>query len=267
MHRIKSEKFFKALEQASTTHQFFATTPSGVSLNEFDYEEKRKQFENLLEECRSIGLASAAAVIERAIEVWCSAGEEINDEGKKILALDKAKCGRLHTYLSQATSRIPDDLSAQVLIALDTRRSTLFEELRPFGDVVFNAFPAGQNDLEEAAKCLALERGTACVFHLMRALESAASVIAAKIGATIKDLHGRSLPWGVIAENMKPRIDIMPAGSDLQIKWYRVQQDLVVVNRAWRVPTSHPRESYTPDEAQEVFDATRAFMKELAPLA
>jgi hypothetical protein len=42
--------------------------------------------------------------------------------------------------------------------------------------------------------------------------------------------------------------------------------NLVAVNRAWRVPTNHPKETYTPDQAQEVFDATRTFMRELAPL-
>ena len=100
----------------------------------------------------------------------------------------------------------------------------------------------------------------------MRALESAAHKIADSIGATIVDQHGRGLGWGVIAQNMKPKIDAMPTGSPAQVNWYRVQADLVVVNRAWRVPTSHPKESYTVEQAQEIFDGVRAFMKELAPL-
>lgn len=75
------------------------------------------------------------------------------------------------------------------------------------------------------------------------------------------------LGWGVIAENMRPIIGAMPKGSSNQIKWYRVQQDLVAINRAWRVPTNHPKESYSPEEAEEIFGATKAFMSELAPLA
>jgi hypothetical protein len=102
---------------------------------------------------------------------------------------------------------------------------------------------------------------------LMRALESAAQVVANKLGATIHDANGKGLPWGVIAENMKPKIDAMTKGSDEQIKWYRVQNDLVVINRAWRVPTSHPKETYTLEQAEEIFEATKAFMRELAPLA
>jgi hypothetical protein len=64
---------------------------------------------------------------------------------------------------------------------------------------------------------------------------------------------------------MKPKIDVMPEGKE-KIRWYRVQQDLVVVNRAWRVPTNHPKETYTTDQALEVFDATKALMRELAGL-
>jgi hypothetical protein len=71
---------------------------------------------------------------------------------------------------------------------------------------------------------------------------------------------------GVIADNMRPIIDGMQKGSHEQIKWYRVQHELVVVNRAWRVPTNHPKETYTLEQARQVFDATKVFMKELSAL-
>jgi hypothetical protein len=108
---------------------------------------------------------------------------------------------------------------------------------------------------------------TVCVFHLMRALEVAVRVVADKIGAAVTDEHGRGLAWGVIAANMKARIDQMPRGSDEQVKWYRAQALLEVVNRAWRVPTAHPKKTYTSEEARRVFEATKALMQELAPLA
>ena len=135
-----------------------------------------------------------------------------------------------------------------------------------FGEEVFQKFESSREDIEEAGKCLAVGRATASVFHLMRALESAVQKVGDKLGATITDSAGRGLPWGVIAENMKPKIDAMPRGSDEQIKWYRVQSDLVVVNCAWRVPTNHPKETYTLEQATEVFDATKSFMRELSPL-
>jgi hypothetical protein len=91
-------------------------------------------------------------------------------------------------------------------------------------------------------------------------------VVADKIGAAVTDVHGRGLAWGVIAANMKARIDQMPRGSDEQAKWYRTQALLEVVNRAWGVPTAHPKKTYIPEEARRVFEATKAFMQELATL-
>jgi len=155
----------------------------------------------------------------------------------------------------------------KVAFTVSSRHAELLNSNSPlYGQEVFNKFGTAREDIEEAGKCLALDRATAAVFHLMRALESAAQAIANSIGATVTDAHGRGLPWGVIADNMKPKIDAMMRGSSEQVKWYRVQQDLVTVNRAWRVPTNHPKETYTTQQAQEVFDATGAFMRELAPL-
>ena len=264
MHKLRSYHFFKAYEHACVTHQSFTFAKGGttIRLPAGDVAEMVGRFSTWAEECTALGLTGAAASINRAVAILKECPVGAGD----VVEINTSAAMRIQTALSQATSRIPDDLSTQVLLALDPRRSHLFEDTRPFGDEVFQAFPSARADIEDAAKCLALERATACVFHIMRALESAAGRIATKIGATVQDQHGKGLPWGIIADNMKPKIDAMTKGSDEQIRWYRVQQDLVVINRAWRVPTSHPKESYSPDEAQEIFDATKAFMRELALL-
>jgi hypothetical protein len=163
-------------------------------------------------------------------------------------------------------TRLLDQADSIFCLMLTTRERELFEQPAPFGEEVEAKFQTTSEDLSEAAKCLALQRFTAAIFHLMRALEVAAHAVAGKIGATVIDEHGKRLPWGVIANNMKIVIDRMQKGSDHQIKWYRVQNQLEVVNRAWRVPTAHPKQTYTPDEAYRVFDATKGFMQELSPL-
>jgi hypothetical protein len=267
MHKLKSDLFFKAYEHATAFHQTLSILHGNkISMPKRDLEEKITRFDGFATELTALGLTGAALCVARTLEILRTGSTEDQEiPGQVVFSPQDA--ARLQNSLSQCTSRIPDDLTGQVLLALDPRRSHLYQDPRPFGDEVFEAFSAARMDIEDAAKCLSLERGTACVFHIMRALEGAASVIADKIGAAIQDQYGRGLPWGVIADNMKPKIDAMARGSEEQISWYRVQQDLVVINRAWRVPTNHPKESYSPDEAQEIFDATKAFMKELASLA
>lgn len=185
--------------------------------------------------------------------------------GVRMLAAD---CGTVSSHLVDICSRIRDDCAVRTYFQIAPENKDLLKpDTDHFGSDVRRAFGGSAEDIAEAAACLALERSTACVFHIMRALEAGVQVIASKIGATVADEHGKGLPWGVIAANMKPKIDKMKKGSNQQIKWYRVQLSLESVNRAYRAPTAHPKETYTPDEARRIFDATRHFMEELASLA
>lgn len=176
-------------------------------------------------------------------------------------------CGNAFRHLMDLASRIRDDCHARLYFQIGAEGAELLRtEVSHFGPDVEKAFGSAAEDIAEAAGCLALGRYTASVFHVMRALEKAAAVVAQKIGAAITDQHGIGLGWGVIANNMKVKIDKMPKGDE-QTKWYRAQSFLETVNRAWRVPTAHPKQTYTGDEARRVFEATKAFMQELAPLA
>jgi hypothetical protein len=176
-------------------------------------------------------------------------------------------CVNLHRHLADILSRIRDDCKSRLYYQISPESELLLDQnSEHFGKDVSLAFGAAAEDIAEAAACLALERTTACVFHLMRSLEIAVAAVADKIGATIVDKHGRGLPWGQIANNMRPVIDKMMKGSEEQIKWYRIQDKLDVVARAWRNPTAHPKQTYTLEEAKWVFGSTKAFMQELAPL-
>jgi hypothetical protein len=182
------------------------------------------------------------------------------------LDMQRTDCATAFRHLSDIVSRVRDDCAKRLYFQIAPENAELLRPDVPhFGASVEKAFGAAAEDIAEAANCLALERATACVFHLMRGLEVAAQAVATKIGAAIVDANGRGLSWGVIARNMKDKIDKMPA-SDEQTEWYRAQSFLVVVNRAWRVPTAHPKQTYTPDEARQVFDAAKAFMQQLSAL-
>jgi hypothetical protein len=184
------------------------------------------------------------------------------------LLMEPQHCATMFHHLMDICSRIRDDCESRIYFQISSENAKFLDmNADHFGKEVRTAFGGASGDIAEAASCLALERWTASVFHLMRALELAVQTIANKIGATIEDEHGKVLPWGVIAQNMKPIIDKMPKGSPEQIKWYKVQAFLETVNRAWRTPTAHPKQTYTPEEARNVFEATKAFMQELAPLA
>lgn len=210
-----------------------------------------------------LGIGAAKVAADDFLTMLCDV-PEVN--GRRCFELSESY--RYRQTLDGLGSSLHYGLSGQICILLGTSEASLFSPTEePFGDEVALKFGDACDDIYEACKCLALGRGTAAVFHLMRVLEAAMTIVAAKLGAPIVDANGKGLPWGVIAQNMKAIIDRMTPGSDEQIRWYRVQHDLVVVNRAWRVPTAHPKQVYTPEEARGVFDAVKTFMKELVDFA
>ena len=58
------------------------------------------------------------------------------------------------------------------LLQLPTDKVSLYEGRNLFGDQVAVKFPSASFDIEEAGKCLALDRSTATIFHLVRIIET-----------------------------------------------------------------------------------------------
>ena len=56
-----------------------------------------------------------------------------------------------------------------------------WKDLTPFGVDVSKRFPETNYDIEQASKCLALDRATSCVFHLMRVLDYALQRLAKRL--------------------------------------------------------------------------------------
>src|SRR5258708_31535302 len=74
-----------------------------------------------------------------------------------------------------------DELSERVFFLLESSKVHFHEKPTDGWQGVIDHFPSATTDIEEASKCYALNRGTACVFHLMRSLEPALAVIAREL--------------------------------------------------------------------------------------
>jgi hypothetical protein len=172
----------------------------------------------------------------------------------------------LERYVKEIHSTLKREMEGVTLYAIDPRYADLIASSDPpFGEAVYESFPDTASDVNEAAMCLGLLRGSAAVFHLMRALEGALVAAGAKLEATLINKNGEGLPWGVVLSNLKGKIDAMPEGEEKD-EWCQAHALLHSVNRAWRTKTMHPKETYTAEEADEAYNATKAFMKHLATL-
>ncbi len=129
-----------------------------------------------------------------------------------------------------------------------------------FGEKVENRIPNASNDISEAGKCFATGRYTATVFHLMRAMEAAVQELSKSLRIAKIDRE-----WGKLLSDIGSKIEEMEKGEERN-KWSHAHATLYHVKQAWRNETMHPKATYTEEEAKEVFDAVKAFMRHLATL-
>lgn len=168
--------------------------------------------------------------------------------------------------MQQIYNNLGAELSQRFIFCLEGQEGSLYaQDHGLFGDHVDTAFPDAIEDISEAGKCLALQRSTAAVFHLMRAMESAVAALAEKLDAVIINKNGETLPWGVLVSNIKEKIDLLDNGA-VKDDWYALHALLHSANRAFRTKTAHPKKTYSEAEALTVYHATKSFMVQMSEI-
>lgn len=167
---------------------------------------------------------------------------------------------------SELVSRVVDETTAAIFLSLDPTAQHFYTDPNLFGNEVAEKFVASITDVEEAGKCLALGRGTACVFHLMRVVEVGLKSLAKQLGIPYAP------SWESYIKQINDRIGAKHKKKG--IVWKRdetyfkeIAGDLLTVKVAWRNPTMHVVRTYTPEEAEQVFLAVRTLMQRIAKRA
>jgi hypothetical protein len=159
--------------------------------------------------------------------------------------------------------RFTDELGHYLCLIFDKSEAKLWQNRQPFGPEVYEAFPAATIDIEEAGRCLACHRGTATVFHLMRVMEVGLRATSQALGIPYAP------SWESHLKQIQDRINMK--WRKRGIRWKRdepffrgVLGHLQAVKVAWRNPTMHIVNHYTPEQAEDIFNSVRGFMRHLA---
>ena len=184
--------------------------------------------------------------------------------GKKAITNEK-----LGQRLTELDARLSDELSLVHLFVVETTNHKYFEPKDPlFGKEFGIKFPTAVFEVDEAGKCLALGRPTASVFHLMRVMEIGVRAVARclKIPDPIKPAERN---WGEILRKIKEAIELRTKTSAWASPKHKeffetAYVSLDAVRAAWRNTTMHVDNKYTPDEAEHILLAVRAFMRTLS---
>ena len=115
---------------------------------------------------------------------------------------------KIASVVNDLRRRLLDQSESMESIWLSPSERELFAPQTPlFGDEFAAKFAsAGVFELDEAAKCLALGRATAAVFHLMRVMEVGIRATAHCLGAPDPTRAG-DRNWGPILRNIKVELD------------------------------------------------------------
>jgi len=158
-------------------------------------------------------------------------------------------------------TRIFDELASKNIFALSPKETSFFDG-GDFGKDVISKFPSAAYDIDEAAKCLALSRATASVFHLMRVMEVALGALHKCLGITVA-LVGNDRNWGNILNRIRDNIKARGNFNE-KLFFQELYALLDAVKDAWRNATMHVEDKKTEDEAEMIFITVRSFMKKLS---
>jgi hypothetical protein len=206
------------------------------------------------EACKDIGLGMALPHIGKI---------------RQLLSRSDATVAELALLCKELAQRIIDQSAGRTYLALTYQESRFYLEQAPFGAVVIERFSAAGTDIAEASRCLGLGRHTAGAFHCMRAVETGLKAVAKNLGLTA--IRDDSWSWGSVLAQVNTAIQKNKAKKPKPAKWKErepfltdVSVHLQTIKTAWRNPTMHTVKTYSPEEAIEVFSATRGFMRHLA---
>jgi hypothetical protein len=92
------------------------------------------------------------------------------------------------------------ELESILCLRIAPEKVKFYQETKGFGENVANRFPSAAFDIEEAGKCYACNRNTACVMHLARAVEVGLKSVMASLGLSVPT--GRQPSWGEVLRDI-----------------------------------------------------------------
>jgi hypothetical protein len=223
----------------------------GVRLSETDAKWFYETLHALSEDCRSISLIESAKCVERLA----------------LSAVAGTDCATLRIRIDDLRALFQSEMDSNLFLWVMPHEADYFIQPKPLmGAVVDEKFLSARHEIQEAGKCLALARSTACVFHLMRVLEAAIDVIEADI-----QINPDSPTWNAYLNGFtKHALRKYPDdGSEINREWrafyFGVEGHLRAIKNMWRNETMHNiARVYSEEQAKDIFNLVAAFMRHLA---
>ena len=170
------------------------------------------------------------------------------------------KAGDIKIRLTTFRQSLDRELRTRSFLFVPDAKAAFYEQADLFGSQVGDHFPKAAQDIKEAGNCIALDRPTAAVFHLMCVLEVGIDSLSHALGLPYKQAA-----WNTILNDIEKRVNALGPqdGADWRGDKEFYSQAIVefrFFKDAWRNHVAHGRARYNEGEARNIFDHIRAFM-------
>jgi len=227
---------------------------AGAGLSEISTIEVSVMLGECVKEMKRLGLRVSASNTENIVQIL---------DGK----YPGGGYEKLHDFITILRSSLHIELDSTVFLHVGYNEAIYYREpLDGTTEDVEDRFSSTLEDLREAARCYALGRYTASVFHCMRAVE--VGLIA--LGHDLKVPAAKNKNWQELLNEINKAIKQVSEKTHGatwrdQRQWYsEVSAHLQVIKDAWRNDVMHVHRGYDQARAREILHATRAFMCQLA---
>lgn len=172
-----------------------------------------------------------------------------------------------HDQVTILRSTLATEMESTVFLHVTNAEAAYYREpLDGVTEEVQERFSSTLDDLRESARCYALGRSAASVFHAMRAVEVALIALGRDLNVPSANTKNWQELLNEIGAAIKQVSEKTHGASWRESRqWYaEVSAQLHNFKDAWRNDVMHVHRSYNQSRAREILHATRAFMGQIA---
>lgn len=199
-------------------------------------------------DCELFGLTVTVAAINRL--------EKRLHDGEKDLVT-------IVSDLNYIQEQVGHELDSCLFLYVPSEGADYYENPQRGWQATLDKFPSTMLEVEEASKCFALGRYTACVFHAMRTLEAGLNVLADEFGVSTAKANWHNILDVIGSEINKKSQDLGANWPDQQF-YSEAALEFRHFKNAWRNHVMHLRLTFDEERARKINDHVRDFMTHLS---
>jgi len=256
--------YYEVLRLSHFMPEYEAGMSKAILLN--DYPVIKRRIAYICEELERIGFSYSLGPARELHDVIF---EQIKKSAVKAqhetwILLPPQTVHRYHMDVRDLSVSLERELSKKLVMFLPEDKIGYFDSSKNlFSIKVRESFPSAKIDMDEAAKCFALERYTASVFHSMRIMEAGLN----KMHESLSLKVGKNLDNAL--QDIQKEIDFCSrtptsAWKDVQSFYSEAADYFRNLKDAWRDYTMHVKQHYDEPGSMGILNSVSDFMRHLA---